>query len=394
MTPLFKKFLGINWILVLNMLALMAFGLYAIYTASYFREDPNLQIKWTQQLRWMIVGVPIFFAASLIDYKWIRWGAWLAYPVGIGGLIAVKMFGVEKSGATSWLNLGGQSVQPSQFAIVAGIMLLAIVFGDLQRVAPIFRYPSLRLLLGGILAAVPALMILKEPDLGSAAVWGPLFVSLLLVGSIPFRYLITLVLVILCVVPVAYFFMLKPYQQKRIDTYIAMLTDGDFDVQADAWVPYHVRLAVGSAGFDGKGPESQKAPDQNTIHRTFFPADVAINDFIFGVIGEEFGFRGGLLLISGMAMLLLQGVFVAFYARDQLGRLLVVGIVAMLFTHSFMNMGMSIILVPITGLPMPFVSYGGTFMVVTLFLMGMIQSVWVHRNISPVKKGRGDRQPV
>jgi rod shape determining protein RodA len=388
MTPLFKKFLGINWILVLNMLALMAFGLYAIYNASYFREEIDLQNKWTQQLRWMIIGIPIFFVTTLIDYKWVRWGAWLAYPMGIAGLIAVKLFGVEKSGAVSWLSIGGVSVQPSQFAVVSGVILLAIVFGDLQRVAPVFRYPSLRLLLGGILTAVPCLMILKEPDLGSAAVWGPLFVALLLVGSIPFRYLITLVLIALCVVPIAYFFGLKPYQQKRIDTYVAMLTDGKFDVQADAWVPYHVRLAVGSAGFDGKGPESKRAPDQRTIHRSFFPKDVAINDFIFGVIAEEFGFRGGLLLISGMALLLLQGIFVAFYARDQLGRLLVVGIVAVLFTHSFMNMGMSIILVPITGLPMPFVSYGGTFMVVTLFLMGLVQSVWVHRKVLPSKKRR------
>jgi rod shape determining protein RodA len=118
----------------------------------------------------------------------------------------------------------------------------------------------------------------------------------------------------------------------------------------------------------------------------FFPETEAHSDFIFGVICEEFGFRGAILLLSGIALLLLQCIFVAFYSRDQVGRLLVVGITAMIFAHTFQNAGMNLSMLPVIGLPMPFISYGGTFMIVTLFLMGMIQSVWVHRNISSVKK--------
>jgi rod shape determining protein RodA len=126
------------------------------------------------------------------------------------------------------------------------------------------------------------------------------------------------------------------------------------------------------------------------VHRTFYSETESINDFIYSVIVEEFGFRGGLMQIVGTAFLLLQCIFVAFYARDNLGRLVVVGVTGMMFAHAMQNMGMNVLMMPITGLPLPFISYGGTFLVVCMFLMGLAQSVWVHRNFSPVKKTRRD----
>ena len=384
MTPLFRKFLGINWVIVANIVILITFGIYAIYNAADGR--PGLMGKWNQQVMWSGIGGVVFFVTALLDYRWLRWGAWPLYLMSLAGIILVKVIGKDHGvGAKSWIDVGPISVQPSQFAIVAGIIVLAIVFGDLQRVAPIFRYPFLRLALGGILAAVPMILILKEPDLGSAAVWGPMFVCMILVGSIPYRYLIVLALLAMTFLPIAYFFGLKPYQKQRIDTFISMLTNQKVNVREDAWVPYHLQLAVGSAGFEGKGPLSHKVPDQHSIHRTFFPNE-AINDFITGVICEEFGFRGMLLLVSGLSLLIFQCIFVAFYARDQMGRLILVGVVGTTMTYIFMNIGMNILLVPITGLPLPFISYGGTFMVVLLFMFGLVQSVWVHRNISPAKK--------
>lgn len=386
MTPLFRKLLGINWVIVVNILILISFGIYAIYNAADGRK--GFESMWSKQVLLTSVGLVFFFAAALIDYKWLRWGSWIMYVMSIGGLILVKMIGVtQNSGARSWILIGGQTIQPSQFAILAGISVLAIIFGDLQRVAPIFRYPFLRILLGGIMTIVPMLMILKEPDLGSAMVWGPTFCGMILVGSIPFRYLIVLLLAVLTFLPVAYFFGLKDYQKRRIDTYIKMLTNAEVkveDIQGDGWVPYHLQLAVGSSGFEGKGPLSHKVEGQRSIHRSFFPNE-AINDFITGVICEEFGFRGMVLMLSGMSLLIFQCIFVAFYARDQMGRLVVVGVVAAMMTYIFMNVGMNILLVPITGLPLPFISYGGTFMVVVLFMFGLVQSVWVHRNISPAR---------
>lgn len=388
MTPLFKKFLGMNWLVVLNIAALIVFGVYAIYNASAYKEDAAMSLKYRDQIRWVLIGLPFFFAASLIDYKWVRWACVPMYLAGIGGLVAVLAFGMEIGGNKAWIRVGSVMVQPSQFAIMSGILILGVIFGELPRMLPVFRRPWLRIMMAGMVAGVPALMVIKE-DLGSGLVWGPVFLSMMLVGSIPFRYLITMLLGVVSVVPLVYVFALKPYQQTRINSTWYMVTNqmDKVDLQNEGWVAKHLQIAVSTGGLEGKGPESKKVPDQASIHRTFFPHE-SINDFIFGVICEEFGFRGALLVLSGMALLLLQGVFVAFCARDQLGRLIVVGVVAMFFVHTFQNAGMNLVMLPVIGLPMPFVSYGGTFVVVTLFLMGMVQSVWVHRNISAVKKKR------
>jgi rod shape determining protein RodA len=390
MTPLFRKFLGLNWILLANMLILIAWGVWAIYNASSFREGTVLANKWRDQVQWASIGMVVFFATSLIDYKWARWGALPMYLIGIGGLLAARVMAAEVKGAKSIIDLGPINFQPSQIAICACIITLAVVLGDLHRVASLFRHHWLRLMICGILAAIPMGLVLVEPDLGSAAVYGPVVVAMLVVGSIPFRYLITLFLIVMMVLPIAYFFGLKSYQKERVEVFVDMLSNKKVDKLGGAYMADKIEIAVGSAGFEGKGPLSSKVPDQRSVHRTFFSETEAINDFIFSVIVEEFGFRGGVLQIAVTAFLLLQCVFVAFYARDQLGRLIVVGVAAMLFAHAMQNMGMNVLMMPITGLPLPFTSYGGTFLVVCMFLMGMVQSVWVHRNMSPVKKGRSD----
>lgn len=385
MTPLFRKFLGLNWFMFANMILLIIWGVWAIYNASSFRDSAALANKWRDQVQWAVIGLVVFFGASLIDYKWLRWGAPLMYIAGIAGLVGVKLFGVETKGAKSIIDLGPINLQPSQIAIVATIAMLALVLGDLHRVIPWFRYHWLRLGVCGILSAVPMGMVLKEPDLGSAAVYGPVVVAVLLVGNIPFRYLITLFLIAMCALPIAYFFGLKPYQKKRVEVFADMLMNKKVDVQGDAWMADKVQIAVGSAGYDGKGPLSMKVKDQRSVHRTFFTETEAINDFIYAVIVEEFGFRGGMFQIFFTATLLVQCILVSFFARDQLGRLLAVGITAMLYAHSMQNMGMNVNMMPITGLPLPFTSYGGTFLVMCMFTMGLAQSVWIHRNEYPIK---------
>jgi len=397
MTPLFKKFLGMHWLLIAFMTCLMAFGVYSIFNASAYKLGSSLELKWKQQLIMIGVGVPFFFAASLIDYKWIRWACWPAYLLGIAGLILTMIFGIEINNNKAWIQVGPVMVQPSQFAITAGIMVLSVVFGELPRIIPAFRRPWLRILAAGMLAAIPAMLVIKE-DLGSGLVWGPVFLAIMLVGSIPFRYLIVMLLLALTVAPLVYVFALKPYQQKRIETTYYMFT-GQLDkvnMQDEGWVAKHLQMAIATGGIEGKGPESKKVPDQASIHRTFLPNEV-INDFIFAVICEEFGFKGAFGLIVGLAGMIMLGLTVAFSARDQLGRLIVIGVMAMFFVHCFQNIGMNLVVLPVIGIPIPFISYGGTFMVVTLFLMGLVQSVWVHRHISPVKKARpvnGARVPA
>ncbi len=386
MTPLLRKFLGLNWLLFANIIGLTIWGIYAIYNASSFREEPSLARKWFDQTTWAAIGLGVFFCAALIDYKWMRWGAWIMYAVGILGLVAVKIFGKVINGSQNRIEIGSFQIQPSQLTICGVIIALAIVLGDLHRVFPAFRHHWLRLAVSGVLAGVPMLIVLKEPDLGSAAVYGPVVVAMLLVANIPFRYLITLTLVVLTMLPLAYFFGLKPYQKKRVEVFYNMLAGKPVDVLKEGYMANNILLAVGSAGFEGKGPLSEKVPERRSVHRSLFSKTESINDFIFAVIVEEFGFQGAVLHIAATAFLLLQCIFIAFFARDHIGRLFVVGVVGMMAAHSIQNMGMNIVMMPITGIPLPFISYSGTFLVVCMFLMGLVQSVWIHRNVSPVKK--------
>jgi rod shape determining protein RodA len=389
MTPLFRKLIGMHWILVLNMLLLIAFGVFAIYNASAYKEGPALSMKWRDHITYALIGLPVFFAASLVDYRWVRWGWIPAYLAGLGGLVALEVYGVEVLGNKAWIVVGGQSIQPSQLAILSGILALAAVLGHLPRRFGFFKRDWARVLLACIVAGIPAAVVAKE-DLGSGLVWGPVFLGMLIAANVPFRYIVTMVLGVLTVVPLMYFFGLKDYQKARIDTPIYMNTGQihKVDLQKEGWVPRHLEVAIGSAGLEGKGPLSKKVPEGGSVHRSFFPNE-AINDFIFAVIAEEMGFRGALLMLVLMMGFLIQGMVVAFRAREPLGRLLAVGVVAVFYAHTFQNAGMNMNVLPVIGLPIPFISYGGTFLVVALFLSGILQSVWVHRRMRDEKPGKG-----
>jgi len=400
MTPLFKKLLGLNWILLAVMGVLLVGGALIIYYATHFRSDDlTIASIWRRHIQWGLIGLAVFFAAALIDYQWIRWGALPAYLAGVGGLAAVQLVGVVKGGVMikgkmtggnkSWIDLPGiGSVQPSQFAIAAGIIALAFVLGELHRMHSWFRYHFVRLMVAGVVTSVPLAFVLKEGDLGSALVWVPVFGAMLLAGSIPFRYLIAMGLVGALALPWLFFFGLKDYQRDRILVPLKMIQNKPVNYQVEGYASINNVRAIGSAGWEGKGADGSRMPQdpatgerRKTIHQLgYIPKDTAHNDYIFTVFAEQQGFRGSLVLIGLFALLVFQCIFIAFCSRDQTGRLLVVGVAALLFAHIFENIGMQVQLMPITGIPLPFVSYGGTFLVTVMFLLGLVQSVWVHRH--------------
>ncbi len=368
MTPLLRKLLGLNWVLLLTMLALAIFGVIAIYSATYMREDSVAGEFWRKQANWVAVGFLAFMITSLIDYRWVRWGALPMYLAGIIFLVLTKFIGHKVYGSRSWLHLGPLNFQPSQLAVIAGIMVLALFLSHNQ-----FRdmHPMLRLLLCGVIVGAPCLLILMQPDLGMTIIWGPVLLALLFVGGIPLRYLVCILLIVIGFIPLAINLGLKPYQQERITAFI----NPEIDKQGSAWAINQSLIAIGSGGWSGKG---FKAPNTQ-IEMGFLPATAVHNDYIFSAIGEQWGFVGGTFLIGAFGLLLLTCLFVAFFAGDQFGLLLVIGVTALIFTHIFQNIGMTISLLPITGVPLPLISYSGSFVLIIMFGLGIVNSVWIHR---------------
>lgn len=370
MTPFLRKLLGQNWLIVVNMLALAIFGVVAIYSATYMRQDPVAAEFWRKQANWVAVGFLAFMVVSLIDYRWIKWGALPMYLAGLFFLILTRFIGSKVYGARSWLHLGPVNFQPAQLAVVAGIMVLALFLSQFRQM-----HPMLRLLLCGAIVGAPCLLILMQPDLGECMIWGPVLLALLFVGGIPLRYLICVVLIAVAFIPIAYVG-LKPYQQERITAFI----NPDIDRQGSAWAINQSLIAIGSGGWAGKG---FKAPNTQ-IELGFLPATAVHNDYIFSAIGEQWGFLGGIALLGAFALLLMTCLFVAYKASDLFGLLLVIGVTTLIFTHIFQNVGMTISILPITGVPLPLISYSGSFALMIMFGLGIVNSVWVHRKV-PVR---------
>jgi len=362
MHPLIRKFFGMNWLLLLMMFVLAVAGIYSIHSASYFREP----VFYRNQILWLSIGAPIFFVLSLIDYRWIRWGAIPLYLGSVVLLVAVRFIGVERYGSESWIDLGPISIQPSQFALIFGILILSLFLSQFRRLPAI-----LRIIGCGIIAGIPCILIIVQPDLGATIVWGPVIFCMLFVAGIPKRYLIVMILLVVIAIPLAVNFGLKAYQRDRIVAFV----DPDIDPLGVSWTINQSLIAIGSGGMTGKGLHEENT--QNKLG--FLPSTIVHNDFIFSAMAEQHGFIGGVALISLFAITLMTGLYIAFYAEDDLGRLLASGIVMMMFTYVFMNIGMTISITPITGLPLPLISYGGTFALVIMIGFALLQSIWIHR---------------
>ena len=379
-----------NWVLILFMYGLLIFGVFMIESAArHLSIPPEVKAQFgsagaafaAQQKNWVVVGSVAFFGAALVDYRWIRWLGIPFYAVGI----VLMLMAMQQDDSVHRLKLGSLMFQPASLGITSGILLISWLVQDLPKLHRWFGAPLARIAVIGVLAGVPFLIVMKMEDVGSALVWIPVSIVALLVGGVPFRYLSFMSLIAAGLVPILYFVVLPMVSKRgpeRINLWLRMLQGQEVDITDDGYSPHYASVMVGKAGWKGVG---WSAPaERNSLFAKGYPSrTTAHNDYIFVVIGEELGFRGSLLLLSGYAVLLVQCLFVAFYSRDMCGRLLVSLVVALIFAHVFESIGMCVLLLPITGIPMPLVSYSGTFVVICMFLLGLVQSVWIHRNERP-----------
>ena len=364
MTPLLRKLLGMNWLLFAAVVAISLAGVLFIHGASY--PHPTARY-WQSQAMFIGVGIVVFLVVTRIDFRWAKW---LAVPLYVGSVALVALtytkLGVEVQHAKCWLKLPGvPAFQPGQLAVAGGILTIALFLSYARN-----WHASLRILCTGIIAAPAMVLILKQPDLGMTIAWAPVILTMLYLAGLPLRWLAVVLLAGLTIMPLMMNFGLKPYQRDRVVTFL----DPDVDPRGTSYGVNQSLIAIGSAGIRGKG---FKAPDTQ-LELGLIPMAEAHTDYIFSTIGEQWGFLGGAALIAAFGVLIFACMITAVRATDRFGVLIVGGITAQVFFHVFQNIGMTIALMPITGLPLPLVSYGGTFALVLMFSFGLVNSVWVH----------------
>ncbi len=386
------EFRLINWVSFVSMMTLMSIGTMFIYSANAARENVRLQSLYLNHGQIAVVALGITAILALINYKNIIKWSWFFYAFSIFLLLAVLFFGDSIMGARRWVF----GVQPSEFAKLSTIMVLAEVLSRKDA-----RRDFLEFLMVVGIVMLPVGLILCQPDLGTSLVFFPIAGAMMFIaGTAPkvvgTTFLAAVLSVVLVLSSVAikanenspkYLRMganvatcvLNDYQEKRLLDYLYP----DRDPLGKGWNRRQSQIAIGSGGMWGKG---FLKGDQNILG--YLPQQVSANDFIFSVLAEEKGFAGSVFVLLCYAGLILPALFVAAICPDGMGRLLCVGIAVLLFCHIFINIGMTIGIIPVTGLPLPFMSYGRTFVLVATLAMGLIQSVSVHsRNRKTINIG-------
>ena len=371
----------LNPLLLASMVGLTLIGVAFIYSSCSVREDPDLQKLYMRHAEIAVLGLAVYLAAAWFDYRQVLRWSWLFYGVCLVLLALVPVIGEETMGAKRWLF----GMQPSEPAKLAMIMILAWLFGRRETA----RGP-LMFLLTLALAAVPGVLILMQPDLGTAMVLVPTVLAMLFAANVAPRMLWGSVLIgvvaaglVMGAIYAAerpdlpqerrealiHATHLKDHQVRRLQVFMFP----DKDLHGSGYNRRQSQIAVGSGGFNGKG---YLKGEQYMLG--YLPPSVSSNDFIFAVLAEEAGFRGSLIVLLLFLGLLWPGLWVAFRCQDDTGRLFCVGVVSLVFCHMFINIAMTIGMMPITGLPLPFISYGRTFMLTMMLALGLVQSVSVH----------------
>jgi len=374
---------------------LMFIGTAFIYSATMVNASEAEKAwygqVWVHQIVWYALGIGAAAAVCLTDYHTLARWSFVAYWATIVSLLAVLVVGTVHGGARRWINFRVFQFQPSEFAKLAFILAAA---NFLSR--PADELKQREIFWKGIgLIVLPFILILEEPDLGSALVLLPTGAVMMFVAGTPKNYLlklgagagilVALLLADILFAPPALQIKVQEYQRQRLLVYFGAnfaAANATPEQKAEArrqqfeksYQGKQALISVGSGGLLGKG---WRNGDQTRLG--FLPPGAAHNDFIFSVIAEEEGFAGSIVVLALYAVVLFTGLRIAGQARDRLGKLVAVGVVTLLFSHVFINIGMNIRIVPVTGIPLPLLSYGGSSVLCSLIALGLMQNVHIHR---------------
>lgn len=351
-----------DWVTFLVVLLLAAVGYASVYSATY----THMQSIYSKDLYWILIGLGCLFAAVIINYSLLERVGYALWGSSIVLLIMVALVGRSTAGAKRWLSLGFFSLQPSELAKLALVVALAKYYSD--RPLPAKGLTLRDLVMPGVLLLIPFLFVVKQPDLGTAIILWLIFWTMTIVVRINTRTLIGLSLFFIGMMPIGWRFFLKGYQKARLLSFL-------YPGKDTLGTGYHVmqsKIAIGSGGLTGKGFM------QGTQGKLMFLPEHH-TDFIFAVLAEEWGLAGSFVVLGLFLALILSGLNTANNAKDRFGFLVALGISAMLFWHVSINLGMVCGVLPVVGVPLPFISYGGSFLITCMIGAGLLINVMMRR---------------
>ncbi|MEV6415500.1 rod shape-determining protein RodA [Kribbella sp. NPDC051718] len=359
----------VDWVLVIGVLALSAIGSLLIWSATYNRTaltDGNQHAFLLRHALNFAIGLVLAVLAAVSDHRRLRILAPVLYAASVVGLILVLVPGVGAviNGSRSWIQVPGMSIQPSEFAklaVIVGMALLIAEKGETNH----REARTIDIAQAIAVAAIPVLLVMLQPDLGTVMVLGSIVFGIVAVSGVPKRWMLGIVTAATVIAVLAIQFnVLKKYQLARFTAF----ADPESDPQGIGYNVNQARIAIGNGGVFGQGlfhgSQTQNAfvPEQHT-------------DFVFTVAGEELGLIGAGAIICLFVLILWRGLRIAVNARDAFGRLIATGVVCWFAFQAFENIGMTLGIMPVTGLPLPFVSYGGSSMLAGLLAVGLLQNI-------------------
>jgi rod shape determining protein RodA len=362
--PARRIILHFDWTVFLLVLALAGTGLVSVISASYGGPHKTIDPLVVRQLIWIAAGTAAMLIAVFIDYRALQTYAYPFYFAVVMLLAVVLAMGHATAGSRRWINLGLFKLEPSELAKIAVVLVMVRY---LREEPPKGGWGLRQMIVPFILLGIPAALVLKQPDLGTGLTLVLITITLIFVSGLNLRTMAMLAIAALLAAPLSWQH-LKPYQRQRLVTFI--------NPQADPLGSgYHIiqsEIAIGAGGTFGKGflngtqARLNFLPEQHT-------------DFIFAVFAEEFGLAGSLMLLALYSSLIARGAWIARHARDRFGALLAVGVTAIVFWQVAINIGMATGMLPVVGITLPMVSYGGSSLIAMMGAMGILISINTRR---------------
>lgn len=362
---MFKKFLkNFDWFLFAIVFLILMLGLLTVFSATF--KTSLGSNKAVSQAIFALIGIGLLFLLAKIDYRILKKFTGHLYLLMIILLLAVEFAGINALGATRWINLGFFQLQPSELAKIVIIICLAKYFSEHNE--EMWRFKNI--VISGLYILIPIALVFKQPDLGTAIIIFLIWAGMLFVSNIKRSTLLKMGGGSLALMP-GFWFVMQDYQKGRILSFIKPSADA----LDKGWNVQQALIAIGSGRFFGRGlgygPQS---------HLNFLP--MQHTDFAFAVLAEEMGFLGAAILIGLFFLLIYRILNISKISRDSFGMFIAVGVAIMMFTHVFINIGMNLRIMPVTGIPLPFISAGGTSIVINLIAIGILQSIYMrHKKI-------------